>query len=102
MPSRPNAAERSNCATSARLSRARAAPATIAASRERCRTGAWKPGNSCPASRAWRGVARALLHQGLIEETQDGYPVLSLNAQSRLVLREELTVHIAATVKPKR
>jgi len=49
----------------------------------------------------WRGVARALLHQGLIEETQDGYPVLSLNAESRRVLREELAVHIAAAVKPK-
>jgi ATP-dependent DNA helicase RecQ len=49
----------------------------------------------------WRGIARALLHQGLIEETQDGYPVLSLNAQSRLVLREELAVHIAAAAKPK-
>src|SRR6202051_1174937 len=49
----------------------------------------------------WRGVARALLHQGLIEETQDGYPVLSLNEQSRLVLREELAVRIAAAVKPK-
>jgi len=50
----------------------------------------------------WRNVARALLHQGLIEETQDGYPVLSLNARSRLVLRGELTVHIAAPAKPKR
>jgi ATP-dependent DNA helicase RecQ len=49
----------------------------------------------------WRSVARALLHQGLIEETQDGYPVLSLNEQSRRVLREELAVHIAAAVKPK-
>ncbi len=49
----------------------------------------------------WRNVARALLHQGLIEETQDGYPVLSLNAQSRPVLREELAVYIAATAKPK-
>jgi ATP-dependent DNA helicase RecQ len=49
----------------------------------------------------WRNLARALLHQGLIEETQDGYPVLSLNAQSRPVLREELAVHIAGTVKPK-
>jgi ATP-dependent DNA helicase RecQ len=49
----------------------------------------------------WRGVARALLHQGLIEETQDGYPVLSLNEQSRLVLREELAVRIAAAVKPQ-
>jgi ATP-dependent DNA helicase RecQ len=50
----------------------------------------------------WRTLARALLHQGLIEETQDGFPVLSLNAQSRLVLREELEVHIAAAVRPKR
>ncbi|MGC2031155.1 MAG: DNA helicase RecQ [Steroidobacteraceae bacterium] len=47
----------------------------------------------------WRSVARALLHQGLIEETQDGYPVLSLNAQSGQVLREELTVRIAAPAK---
>jgi ATP-dependent DNA helicase RecQ len=50
----------------------------------------------------WRGVARALLHQGLIEETQDGYPVLSLNAQSGQVLRQELIVHIAAPVKRNR
>ncbi|HEY5263469.1 MAG TPA: ATP-dependent DNA helicase RecQ, partial [Steroidobacteraceae bacterium] len=50
----------------------------------------------------WRMVARALLHQGFIDETQDGYPVLSMNAQSRLVLREELSVHIAAPAKPKR
>ena len=49
----------------------------------------------------WRGVARALLHQGLIAETQDGYPVLSLNTESRRVLREELAVHIAAALKPK-
>ena len=50
----------------------------------------------------WRNVARALLHQGFIDETQDGYPVLSMNAQSRLVLREEISVHIAAPAKPKR
>jgi ATP-dependent DNA helicase RecQ len=50
----------------------------------------------------WRGVARALLHQGLIDETQDGYPVLSLNAQSEAVLREELAVHIAEQPKQKR
>jgi ATP-dependent DNA helicase RecQ len=49
----------------------------------------------------WRSVARTLLHQGLIDETQDGYPVLSLNAQSGPVLRQELKVHMAA-VKPKR
>ena len=47
----------------------------------------------------WRSVARALLHQGLIAETQDGFPVLSLNAQSGPVLRQELCVHIAAPVK---
>jgi ATP-dependent DNA helicase RecQ len=50
----------------------------------------------------WRSVARTLLHQGLIDETQDGYPVLSLNAQSAQVLREELIVHIAAPVKRSR
>ena len=50
----------------------------------------------------WRSVARALLHQGLIEETQDGYPVLSLNAQSGQVLRQELAVQIAAPAKPSR
>jgi ATP-dependent DNA helicase RecQ len=50
----------------------------------------------------WRSLARALLHQGLIDETQDGYPVLSLNAQSVPVLREEFIVHIAAPVKRSR
>jgi len=50
----------------------------------------------------WRSVARALLHQGLIEETQDGYPVLSLNAQSGQVLRGELTVRIASPAKRSR
>jgi ATP-dependent DNA helicase RecQ len=50
----------------------------------------------------WRGLARALIHQGLIAESQDGYPVLSLNSQSGQVLREELAVHIAAPVKRNR
>jgi ATP-dependent DNA helicase RecQ len=50
----------------------------------------------------WRSVARTLVHQGLIDETQDGYPVLSLNAQSGQVLRQEVGVHIAAALKPKR
>jgi ATP-dependent DNA helicase RecQ len=50
----------------------------------------------------WRGVARALIHQGLIAESQDGYPVLSLNARSGQVLREELAVNIAAPVKRNR
>ncbi|MEW6166900.1 MAG: DNA helicase RecQ [Pseudomonadota bacterium] len=43
----------------------------------------------------WRAVLRALLHQGLVEETQDGYPVLRLNSESRSVLRGERRVEIA-------
>jgi ATP-dependent DNA helicase RecQ len=50
----------------------------------------------------WRGVARALIHQGLVAESQDGYPVLSLNSRSGEVLREELAVHIAAPIKRNR
>jgi ATP-dependent DNA helicase RecQ len=49
---------------------------------------------------SWRGVARALLHQGLVQETQDGYSVLSLNATSWEVLRGERKVHIADTPAP--
>jgi ATP-dependent DNA helicase RecQ len=50
----------------------------------------------------WRNLARALLHQGLISEAQDGYSVLSLNEQSWRVLRGERPVSIARTVKPAR
>jgi ATP-dependent DNA helicase RecQ len=50
----------------------------------------------------WRGLARALIHQGLVAESQDGYPVLSLNSKSGPVLREEFAVHIAAPVKRTR
>ncbi|GFE83736.1 ATP-dependent DNA helicase RecQ [Steroidobacter agaridevorans] len=51
----------------------------------------------------WRSVARALLHQGLAQETQDGYSVLSLNAASWEVLRGERKVHIAeAPASPRR
>jgi ATP-dependent DNA helicase RecQ len=50
----------------------------------------------------WRNLSRALLHQGLVEESQDGYPVLSLNERSLSVLREEIAVHIAAAVRPAR
>jgi ATP-dependent DNA helicase RecQ len=49
----------------------------------------------------WRCVARTLLHQGLIDETQDGYPVLLLNERSRSVLRGELAVHMAEPVKKR-
>jgi ATP-dependent DNA helicase RecQ len=50
----------------------------------------------------WRNLARALLHQGLISEAQDGYSVLSLNAHSWPVLRGEFPVSIARAVKPAR
>jgi ATP-dependent DNA helicase RecQ len=50
----------------------------------------------------WRNLARSLLHQGLLDESQDGYSVLSLNEQSWPVLRGELGVHIAREVKAGR
>ena len=48
----------------------------------------------------WRLLARTLLHQGLVDETTDGYPVLLLNAASRRVLKAEQKVLLA--VPPKR
>ena len=50
----------------------------------------------------WRHLARALLHQGLIQETTDGYPVLSLAEASRPVMRGEQPVNIAAAARPVR
>lgn len=37
----------------------------------------------------WRNIARTLVHQRLLNETQDGYPVLLLNRDSWAVLRDE-------------
>ena len=48
----------------------------------------------------WRLLARTLLHQGLIDETNDGYPVLLLNAASRDVLKGLRKVTLA--VPPQR
>ncbi len=50
----------------------------------------------------WRHLARNLVHQGLVGETQDGYPVLVLNTESWAVLRGERNVQIAAVVKRER
>jgi ATP-dependent DNA helicase RecQ len=50
----------------------------------------------------WRHLARCLAHQGLVDETQDGYPVLLLNAKSWEVLRGERKVEIAEALKPAR
>jgi ATP-dependent DNA helicase RecQ len=50
----------------------------------------------------WRNLARALLHQGLVSEAQDGYSVLSLNSLSWPVLRGEQPVSIARAPKASR
>jgi ATP-dependent DNA helicase RecQ len=43
----------------------------------------------------WRTLARSLLHQRLLEQSQDGYSVLSLNPASWQVLRSERSVMVA-------
>jgi ATP-dependent DNA helicase RecQ len=48
----------------------------------------------------WRAVIRTLLHQGLLAETQDGYPVLVLNAESWRVLKGEQSVRVARAAQP--
>ena len=47
----------------------------------------------------WRALVRTLLHQGLVAETQDGYPVLSLNAESWQVLKGERAVQVARAAR---
>jgi ATP-dependent DNA helicase RecQ len=48
----------------------------------------------------WRVLVRTLLHQGLVSETQDGYPVLSLNAESWQVLKGQRSVQVARAPRP--
>jgi ATP-dependent DNA helicase RecQ len=48
----------------------------------------------------WRNLVRALLHQGLLAETDDGFPVLRLNAHSLEVLRGQRTV-LAPALPPR-
>ncbi|MEM6714443.1 MAG: DNA helicase RecQ [Cyanobacteria bacterium P01_C01_bin.147] len=43
----------------------------------------------------WKVLGRSLLHQGLVAETTDGFPVLKLNAASWQVLRKQLSVQVA-------
>jgi ATP-dependent DNA helicase RecQ len=50
----------------------------------------------------WRALVRTLLHQGLVTETQDGFPVLILNAESWRVLKGELPVQVARATQPVR
>ena len=43
----------------------------------------------------WRMLGRSLVHQGLVGQTTDGYPVLKLNKRSWEIFRGQLTVKIA-------
>ncbi|NER78883.1 MAG: DNA helicase RecQ [Leptolyngbya sp. SIO1D8] len=43
----------------------------------------------------WKLLGRSLLHQGLMTETTDGFPVLKLNAASWQVLRKQISVQVA-------
>ena len=47
----------------------------------------------------WRALVRTLLHQGLVAETQDGYPTLSLNADSWQVLKGQRAVQVARAAR---
>ncbi|MEL6460670.1 MAG: DNA helicase RecQ [Cyanobacteria bacterium J06621_15] len=49
----------------------------------------------------WRMLARSLLHQGLMEQTTDGYSVLKLNSLSLEVMKKQLPVSIVVPPKPK-
>ena len=49
----------------------------------------------------WRVLGRSLLHQGLLEQTNDGYSVLKLNALSWEVMRKQRSVSIAVPVAQK-
>jgi len=46
-------------------------------------------------------LGRSLLHQGLVEQTSDGYAVLKLNALSWEVMRRQRSVSIAVTVQTR-
>lgn len=50
---------------------------------------------------AWRMLTRSLLHQGLVDETTDGYRILKLNKRSWEILRKQRSVHIAVTKEPE-
>jgi len=48
----------------------------------------------------WLHIGRSLIHQGLLDETSEGYTIPRLNALSWEVIRKQRTVEIAAPVKP--
>jgi ATP-dependent DNA helicase RecQ len=47
----------------------------------------------------WRILGRSLLHQGLLDETTDGYPILKLNPRSWEVMRNQQSVHVAMPIR---
>ncbi|MFK8183730.1 MAG: DNA helicase RecQ [Phormidesmis sp.] len=47
----------------------------------------------------WRLLCRALIHQGFIDETTDGYSVLKLNKKSNQVLKKIATVEVSVVNK---
>lgn len=49
---------------------------------------------------AWKMLGRSLLHQGLLDETTDGYRILKLNKLSWEILRSQRSVQIAVTETP--
>lgn len=49
----------------------------------------------------WRILGRSLLHQGLLQQTNDGYSVLKLNALSWEVMKRQRQVSIAVPVAQK-
>jgi ATP-dependent DNA helicase RecQ len=48
----------------------------------------------------WKQLGRSLRHQGLLEETTDGYSILRLNARSWDVMRGQRTVQVAIPAAP--
>jgi len=49
---------------------------------------------------AWRNLGRSLLHQGLLEQTVDGYSILKLNERSWEVMQKQRPVMIATKKQP--
>jgi ATP-dependent DNA helicase RecQ len=47
----------------------------------------------------WKLLGRSLVHQGLLDETQDGYRILKLNQRSWEVMRKQRSVFIAVPRK---
>ena len=48
----------------------------------------------------WKKLSRSLLHQGFLQETTDGFPILKLNEKSWEIMKRQRTVQIA--IEPQR